>query len=62
MTSGKFVKYGDKKMPVEDGLTLDQIKAIMARHFPELANPRVETRKEGEATVYVFSKQAGQKG
>lgn len=60
--SERFVKYGDKRMPVDDGMTLDQIKTIMARHFPELADPKVETKKDGETTVYVFSKQAGRKG
>lgn len=61
MAEEKFIRYGDKTMPME-GLTLDQAKELMARHFPELAEPRVETKKDGDKTIYIFSKQAGRKG
>ncbi len=57
----KYAKYGDKKMDLGD-LSLDKAKEIMARFFPELAEPKIETKKEGEDTIYVFSKQAGRKG
>lgn len=57
----KFAKYGDKKMDLGD-LSLDKAKEIMARFFPELAEPKIETKKEGEDTIYVFTKQAGRKG
>ncbi len=60
--SDKFVEYGGKRFPLDAGMTLEQAKDVMARHFPELAEPKVETKKEGEVTVYVFTKQAGRKG
>jgi hypothetical protein len=58
----KIIRYGNKQFPLEEGMTLEQAKALMARHFPELAEPKVETKKEGKKTVYCFSKQAGRKG
>lgn len=57
----KYAQYGDKKMELGD-LSLDKAKEIMARFFPELAEPKIETKKDGEDTIYVFSKQAGRKG
>ncbi len=58
----RYVQYGDRKMPLEPGVTLEQAKELMARHFPELADPKVETKNDGETTVYVFTKKAGHKG
>lgn len=60
-TGKKFIKYGDKQFPM-DGYTLDQAKQIMARHFPELADPEVKTEKAGDGTIYIFTKKAGRKG
>jgi len=60
--SSKFVQYGGKRFPLDEGMTLEQAKDVMARHFPELADPKVETKKDGEITVYVFTKRAGRKG
>lgn len=61
-TNGKkWISYGDKKFPM-DGYTLDQAKQIMARHFPELADPDVKTEKSGDDTIYTFTKKAGRKG
>lgn len=57
----KYAQYGDKKMDLGE-LTLERAKEIMARFFPELAEPKIETKKDGEDTVYVFTKQAGRKG
>ncbi len=62
MAEQRTIKYGDREMPLEPGMTLENAKELMARHFPELADPKVETKKEGEKTVYVFSKKAGHKG
>ncbi len=62
MTEQRFVEYGGKRFPVPDGITQDAVKAQMARFFPELANPKIESKKDGDATVWVFSKQAGTKG
>ena len=62
MADERVVKYGDRTMPLEPGMTLEQAKELMARHFPELADPKVETKKEGDKTVYTFSKKAGHKG
>ena len=59
----KFIQYGNKTLTMPEGMTLEQAKQLMARHFPELAeNPKVETKKEGDNTTYIFSKQAGRKG
>ena len=58
----RFIAYGDKRFELDAGMTLDQAKDIMARHFPELADPQIDTKKEDGATVYVFSKKAGRKG
>ena len=62
MAEQKFVKYGDRVMPMDDGMTLEQAKSVMARHFPELAEPTVTTEKNGDKVTYVFSKKAGRKG
>ncbi len=62
MAEKRWIKYGDKKIEMPEGMTLEQAKAQMARFFSELAEPDVATKKEGEATVYVFSKKAGKKG
>lgn len=62
MADKKFASYGDKRFEFDAGMTLEQAKEIMARHFPELADPQVDTKKEGGDTVYVFSKKAGRKG
>jgi hypothetical protein len=56
------LRYGDKEFTLDEGMTLDQAKAIMARHFPELADPQVDTKQEEGATVYVLAKKAGKKG
>jgi len=58
----KFVQYGDRRMPLEGDMTKDQAKDLMQRFFPELGDPAIETKKEGDDTVYVFSKRAGRKG
>ena len=60
--TSRLVRYGDKTFPVQPGLTLEQVKAIMAKHFPELADPKVETKDEGGKAVWVFTKKAGRKG
>lgn len=57
----KYAQYGDKKMELGE-LSLEKAKEIIARFFPELAEPKVETKKDGDDTIYVFSKQAGRKG
>ena len=57
-----FIKYGDRTMPMED-LTLEQAKTLMQRHFPELADPKVEKKADSNGNVtYTFTKQAGRKG
>lgn len=56
-----FIQYGDKKLPMGD-MKLEEAKEVMKRHFPELANMKVDEKKEGEDTIYVLSKQAGTKG
>ncbi len=56
-----LVKYGDRTMPMGD-LTLEQAKQLMARHFPELADPQVDKKEVKGDVVYTFSKKAGRKG
>lgn len=56
-----YIQYGDKKLTMGE-MTLDEAKNVMKRHFPELANMKVETKKEGDDTVHIVSKQAGTKG
>lgn len=62
MAEQRLIQYGDRKMEMEPGMTLDQAKELMARHFPELADPKVETKKTDDKTTYIFSKKAGHKG
>jgi len=62
MADKKFIKYDDKQMEMNDGMSLDQAKQQMARFFPWLAEPEVKTEKKGDKTVYTFSKKAGRKG
>ena len=51
----KFIQYGNKTLTMPEGMTLEQAKQLMARHFPELAeNPKVDTKKEGD-TPPIFS-------
>ena len=56
------IKYGDRELDMGE-LTLEQAKALMARHFPELADPQVDKKeaKNGDVT-YTFTKNAGRKG
>ncbi len=62
MSEQRYIKYGDRTMLLEPGMTLDQAKELMRRHFPELSDPKIETKKDGDKTTYVFTKQAGHKG
>lgn len=62
MADKRIIKYGDKEMPIPESMTLEQAKEQMARFFPELADPKVETKKEKNQTVYTLSKKAGTKG
>lgn len=56
-----YIEYGGKRFPME-GMSLDQAKTVMARYFPELADPAVRTNKIGDDTVYTLTKRAGRKG
>ena len=62
MSDQRFIQYGNQTLEMEPGMTLDQGKQVMARHFPELAQPKVETKEKNGKTYYVFTKQAGRKG
>ena len=62
MAETKKIQYGDRTLELPAGMTLEEAKAQMARFFPELAEPKIETKKDGDTTTYVFSKQAGRKG
>lgn len=60
--AGKVIEYGGRKIPIPDDMTQEQAKDQMARFFPELADPKIESKKDGDKTVWVFSKKAGTKG
>lgn len=62
ITTPQFIRYGDKELAMDAGMTLAQAKALMARHFPELSDPKVETATTDGRTVHTFTKQAGRKG
>jgi PRTRC genetic system protein C len=55
------IKYGDRELDMGD-LTLEQAKQLMARHFPELADPEVKKEEKKNDTIYTFTKKAGRKG
>ena len=55
------IKYGDRELDMGD-LTLQQAKDLMARHFPELADPQVDRKDTKDGTTYTFTKKAGRKG
>lgn len=56
------IKYGDRELDMGE-LTLDQAKTLMARHFPELADPQVDRKEQKNGdVVYTFTKKAGRKG
>ncbi len=56
------IKYGDRELEMGD-LTLEQAKQLMARHFPELADPQVDRKEsKGGDVTYTFTKKAGHKG
>lgn len=54
--------YGQRRMPIPDGMTDDQVKAQMGRFFPELSDPKVEVKKAKGVRELHFSKKAGTKG
>lgn len=56
------ISYGGRSLDAPAGLTLDEIKSLMSRHFPELADPEVKADKKDGVTTYTFSKKAGRKG
>lgn len=56
-----YIKYGDRKLDM-GALTLEQAKQLMARHFPELADPQVDKKEVKGDVVYTFTKKAGRKG
>jgi hypothetical protein len=62
MPEVKRIKYGNRELELPAGMTLEDAKQQMARFFPELSEAKVETKKDGDTTIYVFSKQAGRKG
>lgn len=58
----RVVEYGGKRTSVPTGMNQEDVKREMARFHPELADPKIETKTEGDTTVWVFSKKAGTKG
>jgi len=62
MSESRVAVYGQKRIAIPDGMTQEQVKAQMARFFPELADPKVESKKDGDKVEWIFSKKAGTKG
>jgi hypothetical protein len=62
MAEQKFIEYGGRRIPVPADMTQETAKGQMARFYPELADPKIESKKDGDKTVWVFSKKAGTKG
>ena len=48
MAEAIVVEYGGKRMPVTPGTAEKDIKALMARFFPELADPKIDKKKDGD--------------
>lgn len=62
MAEQKFIEYGGRRIPVPADMTQETAKGQMARFYPELADPKIESKKDGDKTIWVFSKKAGTKG
>ncbi|MCC6192087.1 MAG: hypothetical protein IT318_23910 [Anaerolineales bacterium] len=62
MAETVFAEYGQKRIPVPEGMTQAQVTEQMRRFFPELADPKIETKTEKDKKIWVYSKKAGTKG
>ena len=55
--------YDQREFPDPDpNLSVEQVKAMMADFFPELANAEVKESMRGEDAVHQFIKKVGTKG
>ncbi len=55
--------YDGRQIPDPDPkLSVDDVRKRLADFFPELVNSDVQERKEGEDTVYTFTRRLGTKG
>ncbi len=55
--------YDGRQIPDPDpNLSVDDVRKRLADFFPELVNSDVQERKEGEDTVYTFTRRLGTKG
>jgi len=55
--------YDGREFPDPDPTkSVDDVKAMMADFFPELANAEVKEAARGEDTLYEFVKKVGVKG
>lgn len=55
--------YDGREFPDPDpNRSVEEVKAVMADFFPELANAEVRTTQRGEDTVHEFVRRVGTKG
>ena len=55
--------YDSRVYPDPDpSMTADEVRQSMTTFFPELSNSDTLSRKDGEKTIYTFSKRTGTKG
>jgi len=55
--------YDGREFPDPDpNMSVDEVKAMMADFFPELANAEVRESNQGEDTVYELVRRVGTKG
>jgi PRTRC genetic system protein C len=55
--------YENKEYPDPDpALSVEEVRQSMANFFPELSNSETKEIKNGDNTVYTFSKRVGTKG
>ena len=51
----KFIQYGNKTLTMPEGMTLEQAKQLMARHFPELVENIRELKSRTKMRTEVVS-------
>jgi len=58
----KFVIDGRIFPDPDPNMTADEVRQNLSTFMPELSNAETKTAKEGDDTVYTFSKRVGVKG
>lgn len=55
----RFIKYGNELIPVQEGTSIEELKAGMVALYPELEDAVLHTNEGGIGTFFV---EAGDKG